>query len=54
VAQIFLIGWYTRNAITPEVLNELDALIRELQPTMTESPDSIKGAVTASAATSNR
>jgi hypothetical protein len=49
--QIFLIGWYARNAVTPEVLNELDALIRALQPTMPESPDSVMGSATASAAT---
>ena len=52
--QIFLIDWYARNAVTPEVLNELDALIRERQPTMPESSDSVKAAATASAATANR
>ena len=51
--QIFLIGWYVRNAVTREVLNELDALIRELQPTTPESSDSVKGAAIASAATAN-
>jgi hypothetical protein len=49
--QIFLIGWYARNAVTPEVLNELDALVRELQPAIPESPASRAGAPTASAAT---
>jgi hypothetical protein len=32
----------------------LDALIRERQPTMPESSDSVKAAATASAATANR
>jgi hypothetical protein len=30
--QIFLIGWYARNSVTPELLSELDALVRELRP----------------------
>jgi hypothetical protein len=32
--QIFLIGWYARNSVTPEILTELEALIRELRPPM--------------------
>jgi hypothetical protein len=51
--QIFLIGWYARSAVTADVLNELDALIRELQPTMPESSASQPAAANASAATAN-
>jgi hypothetical protein len=52
--QIFLIGWYARSAVTPDVLNELDALIRELQPTMPESPVSQPAAANASATANTR
>jgi hypothetical protein len=51
--QIFLIGWYARNAVTLEVLTELDALIRELRPTMPESLDSLPSSAAASAAAAN-
>lgn len=39
--QIFLIGWYARNSVTPELLTELETLIRELRPPTPESIDSV-------------
>jgi hypothetical protein len=49
--QIFLIGWYARNSVTPELLSELDALIRELRPPAPESFESPAGATTTAGAT---
>ena len=36
--QIFLIGWYARNCVTPELLSELESLVRELRPESVVSP----------------
>jgi hypothetical protein len=38
--QIFLIGWYARNSVTPELLADLDALVRELRPPIPNSNES--------------
>jgi hypothetical protein len=42
--QIFLIGWYSRNSFTPEILRELETLIRELRPPVLETDQSVGSA----------
>lgn len=42
--QIFLIGWYARDTVRPEILSELEALIRELRPPLPETEQSVGSA----------